>query len=104
MDEIGLVGRMSDMKFMIHVLNSLPEEYDVVLDSLETHLVSTKEDTLMCEALQDKFQGLKEFSLKKERRNSMRKHWLQDSMCSSRDHTTSVVNMATIRLTKVSGE
>ncbi len=44
MDEIGLVGRMSDMEFMIHVLDNLPEEYDVVLYSLETHLVSTGEE------------------------------------------------------------
>ncbi len=36
MDEIGLVGRVNAMEFMIHVLNNLPEEYDVVLDSLET--------------------------------------------------------------------
>ncbi len=34
MDEIGLVGRMSDTEFMIHVLNILPEQYDNVMDSL----------------------------------------------------------------------
>ncbi len=38
-DEIGLMGRMSDMEFMIHVWNNLPEEYDVVLGSLEICLV-----------------------------------------------------------------
>ena len=38
-DEFRLVGMMSGMEFMINVLYSLPEEYDVVLDSLETHLV-----------------------------------------------------------------
>ena len=37
------------MKFMIDVLNNLPEEYDVVLYSLETHLVSTGEDKFMLE-------------------------------------------------------
>ena len=54
MDEIGLVGVMSDMEFMSHMLNNLPDEYDVVLDSLETHLVSTGEDKLMFEALPEK--------------------------------------------------
>ena len=42
MDEIGLVGRMIDMGFMIHMLNNLPEEHDVNLDSLETHLMLTR--------------------------------------------------------------
>ncbi len=42
MDKIGPVGRMSDMEFMIHVLDNLPDEYDAVLDSLESHLVSTE--------------------------------------------------------------
>ncbi len=50
------------MEFMIHVLNNLPEEYDVVLDSLETHLVSTGEDRLTLESLREKlnsrFEGL----------------------------------------------
>ncbi len=41
MDEIGHVGGMSDMEFMNHVLNNLPEKYYVVRDSLENHLVST---------------------------------------------------------------
>ena len=54
MNEIGLVRGMSDMEVMIHVLNNLPEEYDVVLDSLETHIVSTGEDKLALKALQEK--------------------------------------------------
>ena len=54
MDEIGLVGMMSDMEFMIYVLNNLLEENDVVLDSLEIHLVSNGEDKLMLEALKEK--------------------------------------------------
>ncbi len=44
---------MSDMGFMIHVLNSLPEEYDVVLDSLENRLVSTGEERLTLESLRE---------------------------------------------------
>ncbi len=54
MDEIGLVRRMSDMEFMIHVLNNLLQEYDVVLNSLETHLVLTGEDRLTLASLREK--------------------------------------------------
>ncbi len=53
-DEIGLVGNMSDMELIIHVLNKLPEEYDVVLDSLEACLVSTGEDRVALGVLREK--------------------------------------------------
>ncbi len=42
------------MEYMIHVLNNLPEEYDNVLDSLETCLVSTREDRLTLESIREK--------------------------------------------------
>ncbi len=67
MDDIGLVGRMSDMEFMIHVLNNLPEEYDVVLYSLETRLVSTGEDRLTLESLREKLNSRFERIISKER-------------------------------------
>ncbi len=67
MDEIGLVGRMSDMEFMIHVLNILPEEYDVVLDRLETCLVSTGEYRLRLESLREKLNSRFERIVSKER-------------------------------------
>ncbi len=53
-DEIGLVTRISDMVLMIHVLNNLPEEYDVLMDSLENRLVLTGEDILALESLREK--------------------------------------------------
>ena len=34
---------------MIHVLNNLPEEYDVILDGLENDLIKTSLDALMIE-------------------------------------------------------
>ncbi len=52
---------------MIHVLNNLPEEYDVVLDSLETHLVSTGEDRLTLESLREKLNSRFEGITSKER-------------------------------------
>ncbi len=67
MDEIELVGRMSDMEFMIHVLNNLPEEYDVVMDSLKNRLVSTGEDRLTLESLREKLNSRFERIISKER-------------------------------------
>ena len=67
MDEIGLAGKMSDMEFMIHVLNNVSEEYDVVLDSLESCLVSTGEDKLTIEAFREKLNSRFEWISSKER-------------------------------------
>lgn len=38
-DKINLSTQMSDQDFMIHVLNNLPAEYDVVLDGMENRLL-----------------------------------------------------------------
>ncbi len=67
MNEIGLVGIMTDMEFMIHVLNNPPEEYDVVLDSLETRLVSTGEDKFSLESLSEMLSSRFERIISKER-------------------------------------
>ncbi len=53
MDTIGLVGRMSDVEFMIHEVNNFPEEYDFVLDSFESNLCSTGEDRLILKSLRE---------------------------------------------------
>ena len=39
---------------MIHVLNNLPMEYDVILDELQNHLTSSDNDTLMIEIITEK--------------------------------------------------
>lgn len=39
MDNISITARMTDVDFMIHILNNLPEDYDVVLDGLESRLM-----------------------------------------------------------------
>ena len=44
MDKISLSARMTDQDFMIHVLNNLPVEYDVVLDGMESRLMLPDED------------------------------------------------------------
>ncbi len=65
--KIGLMRRLSDMEFIIQVLNNLPEEYDVVLDSLENRLVSTREDRSTLEALREKLNSRFERIMSKER-------------------------------------
>ena len=39
MDSIEISGKMSDLDFMIHILNNLAEVYDVVLDGMESRLM-----------------------------------------------------------------
>ncbi len=46
---------MSDMEFMIHVLKNFPEEYDAVLESLESCLVLTEKEGLILETIGEKF-------------------------------------------------
>ena len=38
-DKISVSTKMSDEDFMIHVLNNLTEDYDVVLDGMESRLM-----------------------------------------------------------------
>ena len=39
---------------MVHVLNNLPVEYDVILDRLENHLTSTGDDALTIDSIHEK--------------------------------------------------
>ena len=48
---------------MIHVLNNLPEEYDVILDGLENHLTATRDEALtihsICTKLNHRYKKIK---------------------------------------------
>ena len=44
MDKISLTAKMTDQDFMIHVLNNLTEEYDVILDGMESKLMLGESD------------------------------------------------------------
>ncbi len=46
MNEIGFVGRIIGVEFMIQVLNDLSEEYDAVLGKLSTCIVIIREEKL----------------------------------------------------------
>ena len=54
MNKFGQKGSVSDEDFMIHVLNNLPEEYDVILDGLENRLMATGENALNIDSIREK--------------------------------------------------
>ena len=56
MDSISLSSKMSDQDFMIHILNNLPESYDVILDGMESRLMLPDSDPnkLTIENIRDK--------------------------------------------------
>ena len=70
MDNICLSTKMSDQDFLIHILNNLPEEYDVVLDGLESRLMLDESDKnkLTIKDVQDKLNN------RYERLNERDKH------------------------------
>ena len=47
-------GNTTDKDCMIYAINNLPEEYDVILDSLENHLTFTGPGALTTEVICDK--------------------------------------------------
>ena len=53
MSEFGTEDSVKDEDFMIHVLNNLPEEYDVVMDGLENQLMLTGPDVLIIKVICD---------------------------------------------------
>ena len=54
MNCFGLKGIISNEVFMIHVLNNLQKEIDVIFDSLENHVTSRSDDGLTIEIRREK--------------------------------------------------
>ena len=46
MNEFGLKGSIADKEFMIHILNNLPKDYDVILNELESDFMATGTNVL----------------------------------------------------------
>ena len=57
MSEFRLKGRITDKDFMIHVLNNLPKDYDVILDGLENCLMATGNNVLTIDMIHEKLNG-----------------------------------------------
>ena len=51
MNKFSQKSNVSDEDFMIHVLNNLPKEHDVVLDGLENRLTVTGGDALSIDSI-----------------------------------------------------
>ena len=74
MNKFGQKGNVSDEDFMIHILNNFPEEYDVVLNGLESHLTATGDDALTINSICKKLNhGYKKVKNKKEEKNEKEK-------------------------------
>ena len=54
-NNFGLKDSITDEDFMIHVLNNLPEEYDVILEGLEKCLAFSGDDELTIKVIREKF-------------------------------------------------
>ena len=69
-------GNVSDEDFMIHILNNLPKEYDVILNGFENCLMATRENALtidsICKKLNHRYKKMKS---KKEEKNEKEKTW-----------------------------
>ena len=68
MNGISISSKMTDQDFMIHILNNLPEEYDVVLDGMESRLMLEESDSnkLTIENIRDKLNNRYERIIKNE--------------------------------------
>jgi hypothetical protein len=77
MDSIRLSSKMNDQDFMIHILNNLPEAYDVILDGMESRLMLPDSDPnkLTIENIRDKlnnrFERITKNELAKEEEHAL---------------------------------
>ena len=71
--EFGQNGSITDEDFMIHILNNLPEDYDVILKGLENHLTATWDDALTINVIQRRLNHMHEKIKNKKRKSQKRK-------------------------------
>ena len=59
---------------MIHVLNNFPEEYNMILDGLESHLMATRDNVLTIDSIHEKLiHRYEKFKSKKEEKDEREK-------------------------------
>jgi len=56
-DTIDASSAISEKDLMVHVLNNLPKEYDMILDGLENRLDKTGDEGLTIEVIREKLSG-----------------------------------------------
>ena len=54
MTKFGQKGNITDKDFMIHILNNLPEDNDVILNGLENCLMATRDKALTVDVIHEK--------------------------------------------------
>ena len=68
-------GNVSGEDFMIHVLNNLPEGYDIILNELENPLTMPGDDALtidsICEKLNHRYERIKSKKEEKTEKKSI---------------------------------
>jgi hypothetical protein len=105
MDSISLSSKMSDQDFMIHILNNLPESYNVILYGMESRLMLADSDPnkLTIENIRDKLNSRFERIAKNESARE-EEQALAALASSSRADAANVVNtdikVETARMTK----
>ena len=74
MTEFGQKGNISDEDFMMHILNNLPKEQDVILDGLENRLTTTGDNSLTIDSIRGRLNHRYEkIKSKKEEKNEKQK-------------------------------
>ena len=74
MTKFSQKGNVSDKDFMIHILNNLLEEYDVIFNGLENHLIATGENALTIDSIHEKpNHRYEKIKSKKEEKNKKEK-------------------------------
>ena len=62
---------------MIHVLNNLPKEYDVIFDVLKNCLIATGHDALTIDSIREKLNHrYKKINVKKKKKSKKKKRWV----------------------------
>ena len=54
MNEFSQKGNITDDDFIIHLLNNLPKEYDIILDGLKNHLMASGDNVLKIDVIHEK--------------------------------------------------
>ena len=86
MTEFGQKGIVSDKDFMIHVLNNLPKEYNLILNGLENHLTATGENALTIDSIHEKLNHRYE-KIKSKKEEIYNKQYKQQCwQCGKYDH------------------
>ena len=99
MTKFGKKGNVSDEDFMIHILNNLPEEYDVILDRLENCLMVTGENALMINSIREKLNHWYDVYHRRQHIRSRRIPGLVIPVCHATSPMTKLVCMMSSTLT-----